>query len=578
VTALTKAENSTFHSLWSYFQGIVVGSPNGYLPRYTYPVTPDAQEDYFTGRLPNWSLFVKGNSCPKNETQCWLGSGRISALPFHGTVLLELLLQLQRRPRDEGSDAITQHELHQLRYFWGRIYESHEYLHDVVMRGCSNFTAVPCYNILHPWESLLEKSSSPSWKVAMQPTLDRMTTSNWTLAFDIPEEIRESHGYDDAIFKGMLFLNECLVNETERMNPENKRGLAIGMDDIKLENQLLEVCQFAMLDVGYASALAQADRDLRTVGMWLSAQNGVANGVSSISWASMMARLEKWNRQNDYVMEMLWHSTQNSFQSQYAIPSPNITKWPYPTMDYIRDPTANNLMVFWQAWDDRARDHLPNSGMDQNVKEMALQLLSHSGETSFDCDNSYPLWSTGCSGTSPEIDPRYNYFVGLGLSRNKDTYAPFGQYLTNATIKLICNGNSNQDDASVESSCAWNLTNFQEAYAGTNYSMHLDECGTTSIATASILAHLLWDDFDFTSESPLPPIRNSWVITLITAELMIAFAVGLTCVLLSLSIVRRENIETSIFREDATTFDPLIQVSESRNDVDGIGDDIMSSS
>ena len=572
LTALTKADNSTFHnhnSLWNYLHGIVVGSPSGFLPRYTYPVEPDTEEDLFVGRLPNWPLFVKTNPCEKNNTQCWLGSGRVSALPFHGTVLLELLLQLQRRPQ-EGLPALSQHELHQLGYYWERIYENHAYLHTVVMRGCSNFTTTPCYNILHPWESLLEKSSSPLWKVALQPTIDRMTASNWTPAYDIPEEIQESHGYDDKIYKGMLFLNECLVNATEGLSEA---------DDIKRESVLLERCQFAMLDVGYASALAQADRDLRTVGMWLSAQNVAVDGVSSLSWPLLLSRLQKWVKQNDYVMEILWQPSEHSFQSQYAIPSPpGIVASPYPTMSYARDATANNLMVFWQDWDGRARDNLPNSGMDQNVKEMAWQLLSHRGEKSFDCEDSYPLWSAGCSSASPEIDPRYNYFVGLGMSRNWETYAPFGQYLTNATIKLICSGNSNQDESSIESTCSWNMTRFQEVYAGTNYSLHLDECGTTSISTASILAHLLWDDFDFTSESPLPPIRNSWVITLITAELMIAFAVGLTCVLLSLNIVRRENHEINLFRDDLTQVDPLIQESERTDVEDDDGDDIMSSS
>ena len=572
LTALTKAENSTFHnhnSLWSYLHGIVVGSPRGFLPRFTYPVEPDAQEDLFVGRLPNWPLFLKQNPCEKNKTQCWLGSGRVSALPFHGTVLLELLLQLQRRPH-EGLAALSQHELHQLGYYWERIYENHEYLHTVVMRGCNNFTTVPCYNILHPWESLLEKSSSPSRKVALLPTVDRMTASNWTPAFDIPEEIKESHGYDDEIYKGMLFLNECLVNVTEGLSEA---------DDIKRESTLLEICQFAMLDVGYASVLAQADRDLRTVGMWLSAQNVVADGLSSLSWPLLLSRLQKWIKQNDYVMETLWQPSQQSFQSQYAIPSPpSIVESPYLTMTYIRDATANNLMVFWQDWDGRARDNLPDSGMEQNVKKMAWQLLSHSGEKSFDCDDSYPLWSSGCRSASPEIDTRYNYFVALGMSRNRESYSPFGQYLTNATIKLICSGNSKQDESPIESTCAWNMTRFQEVYAGTDYSLHLDECGTTSVATASILAHLLWDDFDFTSESPLPPIRNSWVITLITAELMIAFAVGLTCVLLSLNIVRRENNEINLFRDDLTHAEPLIHESERTYGEGDGGDDIMSSS
>lgn len=587
-TALTKAENLTqnhpMENLWSYFDGLFRGSKasasRGFLPRYTYPVKKDTHEENFAGRLPNWPLFVQENPCQSNKSFCWLGSGRISAMPFHGTVLLELLLQLQRRPR-EGLQAVSQRELHQLVYYWECVFDYHEYLHEVVMRGCDNYTAVPCYNMLHPWESLLEKSSLPSLKVMMQSTLDRMNRTNWEPTFEIPAEIQSSYDFDESIFRSMLFLNECLVNETAKNGVGNQKT---GIDAVHLENRLIKECEFAMLDVGYASALAQSDRDLRTVGMWLSAQNGAYNFndavVSSIPWDIRIAQLETWGRQNNFVMNILWHPSEHSFQSQYALPPRNVSQWPFPTMQHIGDASANNLMVFWKDWDNSAHDgSTSKDDMDENVREMVLQLLSHTGGNSFDCDTSYPLWTTGCNSTSPLIDPRINYFVGLGLLRNKDSYTPFGEYLTNATIKLICSGSWHEDDLPVERGCARNLTHFQEIYAGNdNISLHMDTCGNSSVATASILIHLLWDDFDFTSESPLPPIRNSWVIILITAELMIAFMVGVSCVLLSLNIVRRENNEDSIFREDAATFDPLMQVSGGGDQYTEDVDDIMSSS
>jgi hypothetical protein len=168
---------------------------------------------------------------------------------------------------------------------------------------------------------------------------------------------------------------------------------------------------------------------------------------------------------------------------------------------------------------------------------MALQMLRHNGKYSFDC-GSYPLWSVGCDDPTGIVDPRLNYFIGVGLFRNKDSVAAFGDYLTNATIDLICN----QHNQNESSTCAYNATHFQEAYATLSSSaLSLDECGRTSTTTAAILYHLLVDDFDFSFETPIPPIRNSWVITLITTELMIAFAVGVSCVGLSLSLVRQEN-------------------------------------
>jgi hypothetical protein len=244
-------------------------------------------------------------------------------------------------------------------------------------------------------------------------------------------------------------------------------------------------------------------------------------------------------------------------------------------------------MIFWQDWNGQmglqsTPRHKEKMQVDMNqpLQEMAMQLLRHSGENSFDCDGSYPILSAGCTSTdsSNHIDPRWNYFVGLGLSRNKDLFAPFAHYITNATIQLICSSGATENDGG---SCAWNLTRFQEAYAATSNrsaAFDLDECGATSVSTASILYHLLVGDFDFTSESPIPPIRNSWVIILITAELMIAFAVGVTCVVLSLHVVRRENQEDmdQILQDDGAAYDPLMQnVEDFNHPTSAGGDDIM---
>lgn len=589
VTALTKADNTTLrsHSLWHYFNSLFTVPSWGFIPRYSYPIDQDTTNELYveSTRIPNWSLFRNDTSpCRRNETSCWVGSGRISAIPFHGTVLLELLLHLQRRRQDGGTQVVSQNELNQLYFYWNRIFDYHEYIHDVVMRGCNNQTKVPCYNILHPWESLLEASSSPSWHTALNPVMELMLLSNWTPPFQVPTQVQESYDYNETTYNAMLYLNECLQNHIslleDQQYPYNYKD-----DPTRHENRLLGACQFAMLDVGYASALAQGDRDLRTVGLWLSAQDGA--GTVSSSWATRMTRLDNWHRQNDYVMNLLWHEQEKSFQSRYAIPSVNISESPFPTMRYIPAPSANNLMIFWQDWNARLgspsslRNHeLQDVVMDEHLQDMAIQLLHHTGQNSFDCDGSYPIWSAGCSSTGPSnhIDPRWNYFVGLGLSRNKDSFAPFGQYLTNATIELICNGDVTEYGKPIDNTCAWNLTRFQEAYriSLNKTTIHLDECGATSMSTASILYQFLVDDFDFTSESPIPPIRNSWVITLITAELMIAFMVGVTCVLLSLHIVRRENREDidESFLEDAAAYDPLLQDVSDRNQ-DGNGDDIM---
>lgn len=68
------------------------------------------------------------------------------------------------------------------------------------------------------------------------------------------------------------------------------------------------------------------------------------------------------------------------------------------------------------------------------------------------------------------------------------------------------------------------------------------ECGLTSTLSAAIVLDLLHPDKVFKYESE-PPISSSSVIVLIAMELVIAFSVGLTCLLLSLNIMRRATVD-----------------------------------
>jgi hypothetical protein len=549
-TALVNADNVTLqtYDLWQFFDGLFAVPSSGFIPRFLYPVKKQTTNSTLyvpNTRIPNWSFFASRNAtesssspCRKNETLCWVGSGRISAIPFHATILLELVLQMQKR------DSVSENDMARLRHYWESIFDYHAYLHDIVMRGCNNHTEIPCYNILHPWESLID-SASPIWQDALQPTLTRIESLNWSLPFAVPEQVKQSYDYKETTYTAMVFLTECMANQTRNVSSTDQHNYPYEYngDAAVHEGQILKNCPFAMLDVGYAAALAQSDDDLYTAAQWLSSQQSMVGlqHSSSSSWSSKLARFKLWTRQNKHVMHLLWNKQERSFLSLYAA---HWTSKPLPAMQYSKTAVANNLMVFWKDWGDDTT--IPSSISlvkqkdDPHLQDMALQLLRHKGKYSFDCA-SYPIWSAGCEDeTSSIVDPRLNYFIGLGLSRNRDNVVAFGAYLTNVTIDLIC-GMDRQDESSF-TACANNLTRFQEAYAaapGTTLAM--DECGRTSTSTLSILYHLLIDDFDFSSETPIPPIRNSWVITLITVELLIAFAVGVTCVALSLSIVRREN-------------------------------------
>jgi hypothetical protein len=63
-----------------------------------------------------------------------------------------------------------------------------------------------------------------------------------------------------------------------------------------------------------------------------------------------------------------------------------------------------------------------------------------------------------------------------------------------------------------------------------------------STLTAAIVLDILIPDKEFTYESE-PPISSSSVIFLIAAELVVAFAVGVVCLVLSLNLMQRVNAD-----------------------------------
>jgi hypothetical protein len=154
-----------------------------------------------------------------NESPCWAGSGRVLAIPFHGTFLLELVSQVEKQ------EYLSEKDVSRLQTYWDHIFDYHVYLHETVMRGCGGsnqtlFEDVPCYNIVHPWESLVVDSTT--WQVALQPTLSRIDERNWSLPFSVPKQVEDSYDYNATLYGAMIFLVECLANQMTKKNNESK--------------------------------------------------------------------------------------------------------------------------------------------------------------------------------------------------------------------------------------------------------------------------------------------------------------------------------------------------------------------
>ena len=569
-TAVAKGtENQT--SGWEafdFFDSVFVTTKasSSILPKYSYPVEMDSStgnvsSGYFIDntKIPNWPMFYQipaaSEYCdPNNETTsslCWLDSNRVSAIPFHATFLLELISQLESK-RGDTQESFPHEQVEKIQDYWNRIYRYHQHLHEVVMRGCrfpesgdtndddddssnkdstgkDDNDSVPCYNILHPWESLTDLDS-PLWQMALQPTMDKVKSEHWERGWDLPAQVTESYDYNEEVYNAMLYLLECQADVTQNSTDE--------MGDIIVEEEILKNCPFAMLDIGYAAALAQSNVALLHAGMWLS----VETSVDFLSH-SKLTNIQKWSEQSQKVLEHLWDEESQSYLSQHATElQVNRT---FPEMIPSSVAVASNLMVFWMNWGSNFA--FPDEGNDRprpddaRLSEMASQLLQHSGKFSFDCGQN-PLPSFGCdeAGHTAIVNPILNYFVGLGMKRTNNDALAFGNYVSNSTLSLICG----EHQASMQ--CAINGTLFPAAFPVQNAPLPLDTCESSSIGTAAVLFHLLVGNVRFTYEKPIPPIRNSWVITLITVELSIAFFVGVSCVYLSLHLLRKENNQQTV--------------------------------
>lgn len=565
----------------------------GILPKYWYFAQEDQQQpssSYYLEetRFPHWSLFRVGDGSSFNASQTIQSSQRLSALPLQASLLWDMLLVVippQPQPRRPQDGDLLQSPPYSYNYdqnkdWWDRvhgyyqtIYQHHEYLHEVVMRGCKSNqnqqSTVPCYNLLHPWESLVQPDS-PVWETALQTVLETMERENWTLPFEVPSLVQESYDFpsNPKVYNAMMYIflegwNQ--VNLTKAC-PQSRND--DDDDNWCPEEALFNSTQFAMLDVGYAAILSQADADLAQLG-WVLRQvlpdNNVRNRLDQ-----QMQSLEEWSSQNSHVLqELLWYPPRFSYFSRYYSPKNGKMEW-------LEEAVSNNLIPFWntaaasksededisgnnnnaaqkpkpgdkdKAINDEQDDTRMRQLAQEHMQDLSLQLLHRQGNYSFDC-GPFPLWSHGgCDVVDPppqstHIQPLVNHLIGNGLLRG-DGFHAFGTYVAGQSLELMRHGSGG----------------FGETYRAVPPFDNLatqDACGRTCTLTAAVVYNFQVPDPARTNRLPLPPIRESWVITLITFELLVAFSIGVSCLVLSFNLVRKLRDYTPIPLDEEDAYD-----------------------
>ena len=518
---------------------------NGHMPRYAYPFnwnSSHSQSQYIPGTaFPSASFF--DGTAPKEYTPAVaddappiFASGRISSPPFHATVALHSFYLSNQ----------TDADLLGLGRTFSRLDRYHRFLHEDVIRGCNvrgNYEeeqSVPCYNVIHPWESNVEQSS-PFWEEAMQPLIEQMDSESWSPTFQIPIEVMKSYNFprEKRVYDAMLYLVDCQRNATISFGA-NKN--ATGAQN-SFETHLLERCPFAMIDVGNVAALARADQDLLTIGEILFSEDVLKTKcLTRLELKDLAARSER----STQILDSLWNEKSRSYQSRAVTFSKtgerNETYTPTNETVTIGVLVSSSFLGAW-GWGENMQGNF-----DEKAIAMAYELQGK-GRHKFQCGE-YPISSIAGCRDQAIVDPTVNYFTSYGLMGGG--LGGLGRYIRNSTLNVICRL-PNIESTNL-SSCP-NNTAFPSAFGARRFSNPLDKvgCSSTCTATAAVVFNMYVPDKAFGYTAP-PPQSSSWVTLLIALELAFALGVGLSCVLLSLRMMRHLNTEN-----DGETFARLFR-------------------
>lgn len=469
----------------------------------------------FIGPYPGPKLF-KANKLTPSHKNVW-SSNTIMAIPYHASAILELFYLSNQTSLDVES----------LTFFYGKLLAWQNFLHDRVIKKCiemfstvdseKNQAYQPCIVVNHPWETEIDMHS-PILNNSLNRLNDEVLSWGWSPSFEIPEGVKTFDYPGDEAYTSLLYLLDCLSNKTS----DDVQDRHMSSDNIQA------ACPFSMIDVGFTAALAKSDEDLRQIQQILSDKNRISYSQREAEIAHTKIHTSKqmlnalWNEPSGIYFNRVV-SLQLGYNGRYS--SNKTTE--------LDDAVAYNFMGMWTSLANATR-----------IAHMTTQMIQRSGNFSYGCGE-YPLWSVGgctksnSSGThrsSPRIFPLVNYRIATGLKRNG---AGMQQYIQTSTLNLIC-GTANSDESNL-TNCNENLLFASTFDASTHRSLGKSACGLTSTLTASIVLDLLSADKTFSYDSS-PPISNSSIIFLIAVEMIIAMAIGLSCLILSLNLVRRANI------------------------------------
>ena len=543
--------------------------PRKYLP---CPREEDTEISTSTSKSPSTCFDYNGDYTFISEINV-TSSGRLAALPMHASSILDMFYLSNQ----------TRNDVYQLSFYFERVYKMHYYWMEHVMRHCRSYLSIqkdvnnthngsgrdggnsrgslaatgPCYNIIHPWESMVDMNS-PQWNEVLKYTIKNIDEKKWKPEPEmIPDHVRYSTEFPqaDGVYNAMLYILECHANITVGKNgqQQSRKSFAAGDDYLETKNgsdggsdyerKLIQQCPFAMLDLSHLAILTRSNYDLYEIGKILYGSHFVRTDIPS---KTQLSTVKEWVGLTEQLMEEeLWdeaagegrYSSKNIEFIKNDTASYNGTRYDWNGSNFLfGNHDSVNLMAGW--------NFMTNSTRFAN--SVVGPLMDRGSDYSFNC-GSYPIWSWACTSNdetgllnypkpSVMVSPLKNYLISTGLIRN--SAEGLGNYVQQSTLQLMCSGRDEFGNFPIMRNCN-NLTFANAFNAHTTLPLaNSTYCDMTSTSAAAVAVNLLLKDKAF-SFKPTPPIRNDWIIVLIVAEIMIAFSIGVSCFILSLNLMRR---------------------------------------
>lgn len=193
------------------------------------------------------------------------------------------------------------------------------------------------------------------------------------------------------------------------------------------------------------------------------------------------------------------------------------------------------------------------------VEGLLFQIITPGLTSSFDCQGDvFRLPTSGCAvqDPKPKISLLHNLIIQRGLATNGDV--GFNRWLLNETVALVCAASMDPFAVPPATPPAFRFSRYFDPVSGLPVGKEEDMYGEESTLAAALIWTLLHADAPGGAETP--PISHDLTFALVVVELIIAFATGVGCFVLSLSLFRK------LSRADAEDVGPVSSMLNVRDE------------